>query len=527
MTVFIGETGAGKSIFIEALSLLAGARFSTDVIGTYGDFVQIEGLFEFDKNSRARQLLLENEYLDDQSWLFSRTLTKAGRSIYRINGQVTTLQTVREVLAEEIDIHSQFDSQQLLQTTHQLSLLDHFGSHQDLRSQVAQRYQELAKIRKEYKAFLHQQLSETQLEFLRFQFDELNQFKPSVEEEQQLTQQVKSLTEIYNAQKSLVTASQQLETLDIGLLYNAIGQLESLKSESNEIMSIIGVLKDSYFSLETAVIQLNQLLKQDIEEDNLDQLQERLYEYSRMKRKYQVDTQGLCDLQTTIHQQLSQLDDRQFTINEFEKKQKQAQDHYNDVASKLSQKRQQTAKRLSEALVPHLQDLKLEKAQFEVRFEKVESDTGIDAIEFFVRMNPGQKFASLAKTASGGELSRLMLALKTVFNESHAISTLIFDEIDSGVSGEVALQMGLKMRQLAAHSQIIVVSHLPAVAATSDHLYLISKLSDDQQTEVKIDHLNTDEKIEQIALMAFASTQPTALKAASELIDDVVRGRHG
>ncbi len=527
MTVFIGETGAGKSIFIEALSLLAGARSSTDVIGAYGDFVQIEGLFEFAKNSRAHQILLENEYLDDQSWLFSRTLTKAGRSIYRINGQVTTLQMVRDVLAEEIDIHSQFDSQQLLQTAHQLSLLDHFGSHQELRAQVGKSYQELTKIRKEYKAFLDQQLSETQLEFLRFQLDELNQFNPSVEEEQQLNQQVKSLTEIYNAQKSLLTASQQLETLDIGLLYDAIGQLESLKSESNEITTIIEILKDSYFSLEEATTQLNQLLKQDIEEDNLDQLQARLYEYSRMKRKYRVDTEGLCQLQTTIQHQLSQLDDRQFTINEFEKKRKLAQDNYNELASKLSVQRQQTAKRLSAALIPHLQDLKLEKAQFEVRFETVESETGIDAIEFFVRMNPGQKFTSLAKTASGGELSRLMLALKTVFNESHAISTLIFDEIDSGVSGEVALQMGLKMRQLAAHSQIIVVSHLPAVAATSDRLYLISKSSDDQQTEVTIEQLNSTEKIEQIALMAFASTQPTAIKAASELIDDVVRGRHG
>ncbi len=518
MTVFIGETGAGKSIFIEALSLLAGARFSSDVIGNYDDSVIIEGIFTFKKDSKAFKLLSEHEYLGDDEWVFSRLLTKAGRSIYRINGQVTNLQLVKEVLSEEIDIHSQFESQQLLNSKYQLHLLDSLMDNQERLKAVETAYNDLISIRKKKKQFLEEELSQNEMEFIKFQLNELKTANLNVLEEEQLNQEVKRLTNLYNAKKTLANTVNHLNKLDLSSLHAAFTELSRINDLSNNFPILIDEMKNHYYGLEEISLQVNQMLTTEENESNLDQLQERLFEYSRIKRKYQMETKELIAYQNKMEEQLSLFEDRSYSLKQFEKQEAAAYSKYQELAKVLSQLRKQGAKRLEADLRVHLDDLKLENAQFQVIFKEGEFSTGVDEVDFLVQMNPGANFSSLAKTASGGELSRFMLALKTVFNKVSPVTTLVFDEIDTGVSGEVALQMGLKMNQLAKDSQLIVISHLPAVAASADQLFLISKKSEKDSTEVKIKGLDGDETISEIAKLAFAKSNQSALTAAKDLI---------
>lgn len=519
-SVFTGETGAGKSIFIDGISCLIGSKLTSSVIKKGQDKAIIEGVFTVDDKLSSK---LKEAGYDDDSFIVSREINKDGKSTIRLNQRVTTLSFVKDCLSQEVDIHCQHDNQYLLNDKFHLSLLDNYCCDQVKLEQLKALYKDYKELVKEYENLNKSTFNQSQLELVKYQLNELDKLNLTDEEEDQKIQdQLKSISEIEKNQKSIEKIDDLFNSDDgiLSKLYEFTKLSDNLNS-LDEIQDKIQDIIDCYYNISDDYEQISKSLKQNsIDPLQIEQLNQRLFELQNAKRKYNTTLSGLITLKNDLLAQIENYDNKDFILNKLSKQKEEAYKKYEQLAIEISNLRKEKAKELDKTIAEQLRDLSLPNAKFETVFYNNEpTEKGLDKVIFMISMNKGLPLQPLNKVASGGELSRLMLGLKVIFAKLQGTKLIIFDEIDTGVSGSVALNIGVKMAQLAKDIQVFSVTHLPSVAACGKYHYLISKSSNEFTTTSNIHQLNQQERIEQLALMANASLTDSSKAAAKELLE--------
>lgn len=521
MSTFTGETGAGKSLLMDAIGVLKGDRIRSDMIKEGKEKAIIEGVFDVSLDHIASRLLIEAGYdLEDRQLIVTREITRDGKSSARINHRMTTIAFLRELLATLVDIHSQHDTQYLLNSKYHISLLDRFCDHDELRNEVKQCWKTFKKFDDERKEALLQDYNEDDLEYLTFQLNEITEAQLRNGELEELEETLKKMSAYEKITAHIQKATELIEEDTIGSnnrLYEAYKELNGIQ-EDDIFVTISGKLIDAYYMVEEATNAMHTYIENmDYDEQVFNEIQERIYHIRRIYRKYGGDYDAIQSKYQELDRRIDIILHRQDYINHQNIVCDQAYELFLNTAQRLHEQRSSNAKLLEQRILTQLQDLMLPNAHFCVDIQPCDgSSTGIDQIEFLISMNAGERLKRLSLTASGGELSRFMLGMKSVFTNLQGIETVIFDEIDTGVSGSVAFSIGKKMRELGIHTQVFCVTHLAAVAACANQHYLVEK-TQENATTTSIRQLNEAQRIEQLALIASDSTSKSAIDAASEL----------
>ncbi|MBQ1521570.1 MAG: DNA repair protein RecN, partial [Erysipelotrichaceae bacterium] len=457
--VFTGETGAGKSIFIDALSVLVGGRFSSGMIRKDADKTIIEGFFDADEQIRA--LLSENGF-DDDELVITREFFRDGRSISRVNHRTVTASFIRELLEDKIDIHCQRDNQYLLNNRYHLHLLDNYCQDEVIAKEVAEKYRVYTDRLKEYDDLKNNDFSDAQIEMISYQLNEITKMKLKIGEDAEIEQQLKTIARKEKI-TNLVDNTREMFTADDGILTKLyeFSRQQSMFEDFDEIKNNVDSIVNAYYRISDDYDSIISYFdNDDISVEDIDSLNSRLYDLQRIKRKYNLDIAGLLELKKNLEDQLEKVANRDAVLGKLKEEYEKKLSDYLSSAAKLSSIRKGKAVDLEKAVVEQLKDLNLENARFKVSFrEKAPSANGTDNVEFMISMNKGQDLRPLVNVASGGEMSRLMLGLKTVFSELQGTRLIIFDEIDTGVSGYVAFNMGVKMKEISKRCQVFTVTH--------------------------------------------------------------------
>ncbi|MGX7417432.1 DNA repair protein RecN [Carnobacterium gallinarum] len=536
MTVLTGETGAGKSIIIDAVGLLAGGRASTDFIRHGENKCVLEGLFSLDKNAITFELLKEYDIdFEDQTVLIQRYIHRNGKNVCRINGRLVNIATLRLIGETMIDIHGQNEHQELMNPDRHIEMLDQFGDRELTQLLIA--YQEtFSDYQKAKKAYDKWQNSEQELaqrmDMLAYQTNDIELAELIIGEEEQLIEEKNLLVNyqrIVGALSISYDALQGEEGSGVDLIGTAMTEMSTIESLDDQYKQISETIANSYFQLQEAASDILKEMDQlAYDEERLNEIEKRLDFIQQLKRKYGESVSDIMDYYEKIMIELDQIQNREGHMNQLISQLGSLATILTDQGQALTAKRKQVAKLLEKEIHEQLKELYMEKVIFEVKFSTTsEADSmmnfrkdGQDTIEFYIATNPGEPLKPLAKVASGGELSRMMLAMKTIFSKSQGITSIIFDEVDTGVSGRVAQAIANKIYLVAVHSQVLCITHLPQVAAMADHHLFISKTQVEERTETHVTLLKQSEKIQEIARM-LAGTEITklTLKHGKELLD--------
>ncbi len=521
MSVITGETGAGKSLLIDAIGYLCGGRIQGSIVRQGQDKAVLRMVLT--SSPAADALLLEHGFEPEEVLTITRTVNAAGKSQVRLNGQITTLGFIRQLTARLIDIHSQLDTIQLMDPAVQLDLLDQYAGVD--RQGVQDAWKEFASARQALQQAQNETYSDEELEFVTAQLNEIDSAKAGEGELEQLQESIR------NASRSQKTEEEVREIL--GLLKKDGGILESvyelarvmkknpgLAGRSDEIQSL-------YYQLESVGEEAQEQLDSVRDQArDLDAMQDREYQLKRLYRKYGGSREAMMEKRQALETRVDRILHRQDLFDKLEKQKKAALAAYVEKARALSKAREAVIPELQEQILSHARDLMLEHARFEIRrTDKTPGETGMDDITFYASMTPGQPLTPVRQSASGGELSRLMLALKTVFQTREGIDTIIFDEIDTGVSGKVALAMGSKMHKIADNRQVLCITHLASVAVWADRHFTVSKESDGQTTLTRISELDHEETLRELAIMAHGHATEQAVDGMRELQKEVLDGQ--
>lgn len=523
MHVITGETGAGKSLLIDAIGYLSGKRINGNIVRKGKDKAILQMVCST-SSPKISQMLEENGFEVEDSILITRTVQANQKSTIRINQQITTLSFVRELVSYMIDMHSQMDTYQLMQPSVQLDLLDALAQTKDLREEVAQQYTTLKAIEKEYHTCKNESLSEDELDYLTAQLNRIDELNIQEGELESLQEKVKICAEM---EKNTELFSQSIYQLnkENGLMDTCYDLSKEL-SKTNSTSEIANQLMDIYYRFDEIKENLQEQLNQfDQSSESIDEMESRIYTIKAMYKRYGGSFSSLMEAKANLEKKIERFLSREHILAEMETNLSKARKAYDQLAEELSQKRKAIFSSVEQQVNQHCHDLMLEHADFHISSqEKEASKDGKDAIEFLISMNPGQPLVPLKDSASGGELSRLMLALKVVFQAQQGVDTIIFDEIDTGVSGKVAFAMGHKMHTLAQHYQVLCITHLASVACFGDRHYCVKKTSEDGSTQTSIYLLNEKETLEELAVMSSGQVNQASLQAAQELKDRAIHG---
>lgn len=528
MTVLTGETGAGKSIIIDALGLLAGGRGSTEFIRKGEKKAVIQGLFTLPREANTYNILEEYGIdSEDGQIILQRDLYRGGRNICRINGMMVNLATLRKVGETLIDIHGQNEHQELMKPENHIDLLDEYDKKtSQLRNQYQVVYQNYRKLKLSMEKKEADEKAWTQrLDMLNFQVKEIEEAGLKINEEDELVEEKNKLDNFQAIHDALELSYQILsgEKIDVvGNLGNAMNELSDVSDLSENLQEINTKISDAFYSLEDAARDISdELDSMEWNGERLNEIEERLELIHQLKRKYGDTIEDILHYHSRIEKELREMENAEQNSEKQERQLSEALEKVKELAIKLSKQRKKSAKKLEKMIHEQLSALYMDKAVFEVKClnnSKLYSK-GIDKVEFYIQTNPGEEMGPLAKIASGGELSRIMLALKTIFSQKMGVTSIIFDEVDTGVSGRVAQAIAEKISQISNNSQVLCITHLPQVAAIADNHYYISKSVNDGRTETSLKELDEKQKIREIARMLSGSeiTELT-LKHAEELI---------
>ena len=528
MTVLTGETGAGKSIIIDALGLLAGGRGSTEFIRKGEKKAVIQGLFTLPREANTYNILEEYGIdSEDGQIILQRDLYRGGRNICRINGMMVNLATLRKVGETLIDIHGQNEHQELMKPENHIDLLDEYDKKtSELRNQYQVVYQNYRKLKLSMeKKEADEKAWAQRLDMLNFQVKEIGEAGLKINEEDELVEEKNKLDNFQAIHDALELSYQILsgEKIDVvGNLGNAMNELSDVSDLSENLQEINTKISDAFYSLEDVARDISdELDSMEWNGERLNEIEERLELIHQLKRKYGDTIEDILHYHIRIVKELREMENAEQNSEKQERQLSEALEKVKELAIKLSKQRKKSAKKLEKMIHEQLSALYMDKAVFEVKFlsnSKLYSK-GIDKVEFYIQTNPGEEMGPLAKIASGGELSRIMLALKTIFSQKMGVTSIIFDEVDTGVSGRVAQAIAEKISQISNNSQVLCITHLPQVAAIADNHYYISKSVNDGRTETSLEELDEKQKIREIARMLSGSeiTELT-LKHAEELI---------
>ncbi|ENM8314093.1 DNA repair protein RecN [Listeria monocytogenes] len=531
MTVLTGETGAGKSIIIDALGLLVGGRGSADFIRHGEERLELQGLFALaEDNLACRNALIENGIdASDDMVVLERSLFRSGKNSCRINGKLVTTVLLRQIGSKLIDIHSQHEHQELMNEEFHLSLLDRFAS--DKIKPALTKYQtnfkEYQTIEKEWQNWTKNERELAQrLDMLRFQQQEIENANLQAGEEDRLLEQKNILANFEKLNENLQGAYAAIQGEPGGLEFvgEAMRQMETAASIHTDYKVVSEAISSSYYMLEDSMSQIRQSLDQlEFQPEELNQIESRLNDLNQLKRKYGKTIEDIIQYEQEISSEMEKLTDSESHVGHLETKLATLKTELTKQAATLTDIRKKAAVTLEKQIKQELNQLYMEKAIFSVRFEanKMElTELGQDSVVFYMSTNPGEPLKPLAKIASGGELSRMMLALKTIFSRHQGITSIIFDEVDTGVSGRVGQAIAEKIYAVSVGSQVLCISHLPQVAAMANHHYYITKKVQNKRTTTSVTVLKGVEKVEEISRM-IAGIEVTELtkQHAKEMIE--------
>lgn len=527
MTVLTGETGAGKSIIIDAMNLMLGARASLDVIRHGANKAEIEGLFSVGENAALTQILEENGIGVTEELIIRREILQNGRSIGRINGQMVNLTTLRAVGQYLVDIHGQHDQEELMKPNMHIRMLDEFGDSQF--ASVKKHYQDLFEhYRRLRKRVLTKQKNEQEhkarIEMLEFQIAEIEAAALKSGEDQALNQKRDKLLNHKHIADTLTNAYVMLDDEEFSSLSNirsAMNDLMTLEEFDADYKDMSSNVSEAYYILEEVTKQLSDVIDElDFDAGSLQQIEARLEVIHSITRKYGGSVDDVLDYYENITKEYNLLTGNDESSDDMEKDLKRLEKELIVAAENLSQERHQLAKNLEAEIKQELADLYMEKADFQVQFSKGKFNRdGNEAIEFYISTNPGEGFKPLVKVASGGEISRLMLAIKSAFSRKEDKTSIVFDEVDTGVSGRVAQAIAQKIYKIGSHGQVLAISHLPQVIAIADYQFFIEKRSDENTTVSTVSLLSEEERVEEIAkMLAGSDITEMAREQARELL---------
>lgn len=524
MTALTGETGAGKSIIINALEQLCGARASSSLVRKGSKKAVIEGVF--DMNDSIQKILDELNIDGDDDLIITKEILVNGRSTIKINYRTVTNSALKQVAPYLLDIHSQYQTQEIFNVKNHLKILQSFMNHQDdsLLSEYHKHYFEYKKISQKIKKLEQEDLSDERIEYYQKQYDELKDFEYTDEIIDQLEEELRMMKNYESMHKYMTDfngamSDKQGALNQINDALSALGHMNDTESFS----ALYDEFYNQYYSMQDIVDRIETAFDSiDFDEYRFNELQEELFTIHRLQRKYGYSVDDIYQAQTELKEKLDAALNREDVLADLNKQKDQAYHEAYQIASKLTSLREEQGLIFVDALEKELKDLYLPDAKLKVDIKECSlSDTGKDDITFMVSMNKGQAFTPLNETASGGEISRLMLAIKTITMNQNQMNTLVFDEIDTGVSGKVADSIGLKMHSISLNNQVLCITHLPQVAIHADHHYAIKKLSHDEETYSTLAVLSEDERIEEIAKMLSGDV------VTAEAIDNAKRLLHG
>lgn len=521
MSVITGETGAGKSLLIDAIGYLSGDRIKSNVIRNGKDKAILSMVLT--SNEKVNAILEENGFEVDDQVIISRTVLNNNKSTVRINQQITTLSFVRKIVNLLVDIHSQMDTYRLMDTSVQMELLDSYAKTMGLKASVNEAYVKYSNVLHELETIKSEEFSDAELEFLTAQLEEIENANVQENELDALNDQIHEATSWYKNSEDLSSCLYEIDKENGAL--DSLYTLYKQASKSPILNDYEESFKNLYYSLQSVDEELKHMRDTHSNDSlDLDSLQSRQYLIKKLYRKYGGSYTSLMESKKSITDKIDRIIHRQDVFDKLEKEKEESFTLYMKLANALSLKRKEVFSQLESKVMEHCKDLMLENARFMIScMEKKPSNNGIDDIEFLVSMNPGQDFSSLSASASGGELSRLMLVLKVVFQASNGIETIIFDEIDTGVSGKVALAMGAKMKALSKNYQVLCITHLASVAVYANTHYLVNKKTSASETITSVQELDQDKTIQELAVM----TSGEASQKAKESMQDLWVKIHG
>ena len=529
LTVLSGETGSGKSIIIDAIGQLIGMRASSDFVRHGEKKAIIEGIFDIDNSKEAISVLNELDIdIDEDFLLVKREIFSSGKSTCRINNQIVTLQDLRKVMQELLDIHGQHETQTLLKQKYHLKLLDDYAENQY--SSVKEQYETTFNEYKEKKKELEELQSADQallqrLDLMKFQFEELQEASLK---EGEITQLESDIKRIQNSEKlSLALNNAHVTLTDEHAITDRLYELSNHLQTIDDIIpgrfkKLKADIDQFYYTLEDAKHELyDEMSNTEFDEQLLNELESRMNLLNNLKRKYGKTIDELITYQSKLESEISKIENYEESTSQLKEEIDLLYEKVIKYGQSLSKERRIVARTLRDHIVAEIQNLQMKDANLEISFQPLETPTieGIEFVEFLISPNKGEPLKSLNKIASGGELSRIMLALKSIFVESRGQTAILFDEVDSGVSGQAAQKMAEKMRDIAKYIQVICISHLPQVASMSDHHLLISKMTKNDRTTTQVKELKKEDKIDEIARMiSGASVTELTRENAREMI---------
>lgn len=529
LTVMSGETGSGKSIIIDAIGQLIGMRASSDYVRHGEKKAIIEGIFDIDESKDAINILESLAIdVDEDFLLVKREIFSSGKSICRINNQTVTLQDLRKVMQELLDIHGQHETQSLLKQKYHLQLLDDYADNQysDLLNQYQLSYNQYKNKRKELEELESADQALLQrLDLMKFQLEELTEASLKEGEVDQLESDIKRIQNSEKLNLALNNAHQVLT--DESAIPDRLYELSNYLQTINDIVpeKFVRLKEDIdqfYYMLEDAKHEIyDEMANTEFDEQVLNEYESRMNLLNNLKRKYGKDITELIAYQSKLANEIDKIENYEQSTSQLREEIKTLYNEVIDIEKKLSQERRRVARELRDHIVSEIQNLQMKDANLEISFKPLDEPTieGIEFVEFLISPNRGEPLKSLNKIASGGELSRIMLALKSIFVKSRGQTAILFDEVDSGVSGQAAQKMAEKMRDIAQYIQVICISHLPQVASMSDHHLLISKASNADRTTTQVKELKDENKIDEIARMiSGASVTELTRENAKEMI---------
>ncbi|AOV07811.1 DNA repair protein RecN [Sporosarcina ureilytica] len=531
LTVLTGETGAGKSIIIDAVQLLAGGRGSQGFIRHGADKAELEGLFliEDAKHPVLRTLESFGIQADEGTIILRRDINANGKSVCRINGKLVTIAIMREVGASLIDIHGQHENQELMHERRHIHLLDQFAGKELEKAyqSYSETYSNYAKLKKKLEtANENEQQIAQRIDLYSFQLTEINNANLSIGEEEELEDEQRKLQNFSRLYERLNTAYEAIsgDTHALDWVGAAMSDLEDASGVDKKLSPHYEAVANSFYSLQETGYELKNVID-DLEFDpaRLDAVEERLALLISLKRKYGQTIEDILLYRDKIADELDQLINRDERLHAEQVKLDQIMKDLEVEAEELSIIRIEAAKRLEKAIMEQLQQLHMEKASFKVMITQKKANefdiNGYDEVAFHISTNVGEPLKPLVAVASGGELSRLMLALKTIFSKHQGVTSIIFDEVDTGVSGRVAQAIAEKIAMVARHSQVLCISHLPQVAAMADQHYLIKKEVKNERTMTTIENVHAKERTNELSrMLSGAETTKLTLKHAEELL---------
>jgi DNA repair protein RecN (Recombination protein N) len=539
-TILSGETGAGKSIIINAVNLLLGSRASSKMVRTGAESAELEALFAIPARSRTAEIMADRGYAAEEGLIIRRIISANDRHRVYINGRLATMQSLAAITRSLASISGQHAHQVLLREDEQLGILDRFGRLEGHRAKVADGVRRLQDLLREFKSLkTREKRSAEQSELLKFQQNEIDTAAINPGEDEALEAERKRLKYAETLYKTVFQSVEMLYSAEgaaVERLMAARDDLEKAGDIDPALSKKAGALSEAVFQVEDVVQELRSYLGSiAVDEKRLEEVEERLDTLGRLKKKYGGSLAEVLEFRDSIEAKLSEIENLSGAVKKTEDSLAALNREVGDRVMKLSRKRKKAGAKLSQLVAAELAGLKMKGTRFEVVIEKLPADektdahlvfdncllteTGVDTVSILIAPNVGEALKPLAKIASGGELSRVVLALKVILAGSESVETIVFDEVDAGIGGGVAEVVGKKLADLAGHCQVICITHLPQIARFGDNHFLIFKEVKNKRTLTFIEPLDSEQRVQEVArMLGGVKISATTLEHARELL---------